>query len=376
MSYPINSDQTGGLGCSAGKPVKCLGTGASNAIIQTLVEPKKVIEDIRGYITNAASKFVSVIKDRGMCMTFFAKEIPEMIPNMVGSVIDKTISGVDRFGDAIQGVTDKIEGLFVSLSNKEIKGYPNIFGPVEVLIAIVVIKIQKLINTLILGPNADKIVNDPNMDSDKLWASINATGDMYKKISMDPEFKEKFSAAMLKFSETLLSGMNVARPQIDMVTSKLTDIIKNAAEKGSDALQFSLRGIMNGILLAIPGVGTVLSIILAGENVAKALIGKCGDVAAKGAGKIMPVADLINKVVVNSTNELKCIGDSMSGVIQKYTPKMQGVNKQSGGRIYKGIDSYDMYAKTKNAKKRIKLQINKTHRRILFLLNSHTRKKK
>ena len=172
---------------------------------------------------------------------------------------------------------------------------------------------------------------------------------------------------MVKFSDVVLSAMNVARPQIDMVTSKLTDIIKNVAEKGSDALQLSLRGIMNGILLAIPGVGTVLSIILAGENVAKSLVTKCADVTAKGAGKIMPIADLMNKVVVNSQREIECIGNTMSGVLGKYASKMPGASKQTGGKICKNtLKNY--CRKNKNIKRRI----NKTHRRILFLLKHHT----
>jgi len=321
--------------CTGDEKIKCM----AESFAKILTAPKKIMDEVlnqwidsaQALIKKTASTAVEVIKGD---LKFFTTEFPLIIPNMIGKMADKTAEGFNKISDAIGGVNDHINDLFNTIGNKEIKGYPNIFGPIEVLIAISMIKLQSFINMIFLGSDADKIMADPDKSPDKLWKSVSDNSEIFKKLSQHPEFTSKFHDLIVKFTEAILNSMEVARPEIDKVTNKISEIITNVGNKSAATVEMSVHNIMTGIFKAIPLVGTIIAALDAGDRFAAKLMTKFGDKAAGLAGGLAPYLNLLNSVAQNSVNSVLELQKSLGSTINTVTQQVKSGNtkKLSGGR--------------------------------------------
>ena len=327
--------------CTGDEKIKCL----ADDFAKVLIAPKHAMDMILNQwidstnilIKKSASTVVDAFKGN---FNFFTNEFPQILPNMIGRMADKTVEGFDKIGNAIGRVNTNIDNVLKTIGNKEIKGYPNIFGPIEVLIAIIMIKLQSFINMIFLGSDADKIMADPNKSPDKLWNSVSNNAELFKKLSQHPEFTSKFHDLIVKFTEAILTSMEVARPEIDKVSNKISEIITSIGNKSASTVEASVHNIMTGIFKAIPIVGTIIAALDAGDRFAKGLMTKFGDKAGLVAGGVMPYLNILNSVAQKSISEVESLQKSLAPIIDKVSKSVKEdslksdriTHKISGGR--------------------------------------------
>ena len=355
--------------CTGKEKIPCL----AETFAKALMAPKQVMDTIlnawidsaQALIKKTASTAVDVLKGD---LKFFTTEFPLILPNMIGKMADKTVEGIEKIGNAIGGVNTHIDNFFKTIGNKEIKGFPNIFGPIEILIAIVMIKLQSFINTIFLGADADKIMADPNKTPDKLWKSVSDNSEIFKKLSQHPEFTSKFHDLIVKFTEAILNAMKIATPEIEKVSNKISEIITNIGNKGAATVEMSVHTIMTGIFKAIPLVGTIIAALDAGDRFAAKLITKIGDKAALVAGGWMPYINLLNSVSQQSINSVLELQKILGPTIEKVTNSVKSnrlTRKFSGGRRHRNIMRLNKSHRPNS------LMIKKTCKRINVFIKRH-----
>ena len=371
----------GKSGCPDMKNPECIAKG----IGETLMEPAKAFENTRNAlidgakqtIKNTGEKVVGVVLDKAKCVAFFGKELPEIIPNMIGNIFDKTVGGIEKVSGAADKFAASIGNVFKELGGQEIKGYPNIFGPFEVLYAMIIIKIQGVINKIVLGANANQILGDPKMDPKHLLDELLKNSEKYKLAANDKEFKRIFEEWLANYVEAVLRTINLAQPSIDKVKDKISGIINGLGDKIGSSVNMSLTNIIQSIFTAVPGLGTVMSVIYAGERVGKTIIDSCEAPLSKGAGLILPLANKVNLKIAGVENDLECLAKKLDPVVEKIFGKAapNAAAKQEGGADGGSGNGNDQKRKIHRAtRKATRKATHRVHRRVEILLQQFNRK--
>ena len=307
-----------------------------------------------GYLSapaKAAADFSQAIKDK---LSEHRNKIVDILNNYSKCLSDPTSTktgggGAGGAAQEINSATESLKLLFKELGDREVKGYPNIFGPLEVLYAIVVINLQKKINKIILGDDAENMLADPNMTSKKLFDSMLKTSEKYKEVVFDSEFKQVFTEWINNYVTALLTTLDIAQPEIDRMNHKLNEIIETTGDNIGKSLIHALVNVARSAAANVPVVGGIVSLVLSADQIGKEIIDLCAPQISKGAGILFPAIDGINKQI----EVAKCSANELAEKVKPMLAKKE--NTQQGGGA------------SANSQK-IKQQIHKTVRRINAML--------
>jgi hypothetical protein len=301
-----------------GDEKKCDNNCTGEKVAAVLQAPGKIpgmIQDaVKNKFKNVTKKIADDMKDRRKCMAVaVTQELPKIIP-MVISGIGSSTAG------AFNDITDSIKNLFLELGSRKVNGYPNIFGPLEVGYAIIIINLQNIINKIILGADANKILGDPNMDSKKLFDKMMRTSKRYKNAVEEAEFRGVFKEWIGNYIDALLKTIDIAQPDIDRINHKLKEIIEGMGSNIGASISHALVNVIKSVLANVPVVGGITSAITSVDQLAQEIIKTCRPPIVDGAGIILPV--------VNGLKKEKC---KLESELNKLAKKIEPIIHQTGG---------------------------------------------
>jgi len=339
---------------------KCV--GEDSCIMRGVADKLITHKKMQGLDQMAKEKFRSMLKngwgalnDKAKCVSMVTKELPNVVPNMIEKIGSSTSGAIDN-------VSNSIKNLFDQVSGQEIKGYPDIFGPFEVGYAMIIIKIQNIINQIVLGSDADKILADPNIKSGELLDKMMRTSKRYKDAVEQAEFKNIFEEWMKNYVDALLKTLDIAQPEIDRINKRLSSIIEGMGENIGESISHALVNVISAIVSNIPGVGGIVKVILSADELGQELIDGCRPLA-KAAGSMATVVDGVNKQI----SKTQCNIDELS---KKLEPVLNIGSSQAGG----GGGGVGRKRTTRKTKER-KRKLNNTTRRIKYMLGQFKCKK-
>ena len=250
------------------KDNECVGLKVAAA----LQEPKAIISGLLetkiAELSDSATKYFSDVK-KGVKEGVQATA--DIIPSMIGNT-GKSIAGV--ITNISKSFTDAIDNASDAVNRANSAGlppcFPNIIPPLEVLLAGFVVKIQSALNALLLGKNANEILQDPKNTPEKLWEAVSNNSEFFKKLSKDPEFQSKFLELISKFTESVLNSIDVAQPEIDKIKVKLVDIVTNLTNKTGA----TVANVFVGAFKVIPFLGNAIAIADALSNTGTKMVQK------------------------------------------------------------------------------------------------------
>ena len=276
------------------KDNECVGLKVAAA----LQEPKAIISGLLetkiAELSDSATKYFSDVK-KGVKEGVQATA--DIIPSMIGNT-GKSIAGV--ITNISKSFTDAIDNASDAVNRANSAGlppcFPNIIPPLEVLLAGFVVKIQSALNALLLGKNANEIMQDPKNTPEKLWEAVSNNSDFFKKLSKDPEFQSKFLELISKFTESVLNSIDVAQPEIDKIKVKLVDIVTNLTNKTGA----TVTNVFVGAFKAIPFLGSAMAIADAlsntGAKMVQKVINSVGGPAATAAAAECVTESKVEKI--------------------------------------------------------------------------------
>ena len=294
------------------------------------------------------------LNDKAKCVSMVTTELPNVVPNMIEKIGSSTSLAIDN-------VSNSIKNLFDQVSGQEIKGYPDIFGPFEVGYAMIIIKIQNIINQIALGADADKILADPNIKSGELLDKMMRTSKRYKDAVAQAEFKNIFEEWMKNYVDALLKTLDIAQPEIDRINQRLNSIIEGMGDNIGESISHALVNVISAVVSNIPGVGGIVKVILSADELGQELIDGCRPLA-KAAGSMANVVDGVNKQI----SKTQCNINELS---KKLEPVLNIGSSQAGGGG--GVGRKKTTRKTKERKRKL----NNTTRRIKYMLGQFKCKK-
>ena len=331
---------------------KCV--GEDSCIMRGVADKLITHKKMQGLDQMAKDKFRSMLKngwgalnDKAKCVSMVTEELPNVVPNMIEKIGSSTSGAIDN-------VSNSIKNLFDQVSGQEIKGYPDIFGPFEVGYAMIIIKIQNIINQIVLGSDADKILADPNIKSGELLDKMMRTSKRYKDAVEQAEFKNIFEEWMKNYVDALLKTLDIAQPEIDRINKRLSSIIEGMGENIGESISHALVNVISAIVSNIPVVGGIVKVILSADELGQELIDGCRPLA-KAAGSMATVVD----GVINQANKTTC---KISELGKKLEPVLNIGSSQAGGGVGRK-------RKTRERK------LNNTTRRIKYMLGQFKCKK-
>jgi hypothetical protein len=233
--------------------------------------------------------------------------------------------------EKIDATTQAIKNLFKELGDREVKGYPNILGPLEVLYAIVILNMQNVINKIILGGDANKILADPNMSSQKLLNRLLKTSQKYKSVIYDSEFRTVFKEWVNNYVTALMTTLEIAQPAIDRVNQKMKEIIEATGDNIGKTLIHALVNVVRSAASNVPVVGGVVSLVLSADQMGKEIIDLCAPQLIKGAGILFPAIDGINQQI----DVAKCHANKL---VEQVKPILAKIDTQQGGGALRKIN--------------------------------------
>lgn len=277
-----------------------------------LIDLKKRLEDplkmARDYVTEKVKVVAETVKNAVVnpleCGKIVAGSFTDIIPN----TIDKASLALDKLYLSLDKLNGSMDHFFNGLGGREIPGYPNLFGPFEVLYAKLILDMQGMLNKILLGENADKILSDPKFDPKNLLAELMKNSKKYLDVSKSKEFQGIFKEWLVNYVESVMNALNIAKEPIDKVKNEVIKIIDGLGKDLGNSVQAALSNVITLGLGAIPGVGTVIDIAYAGERIGKKILNACETGVSTGAGIVLPTANKINKGVDYTkcrVNELK-----------------------------------------------------------------------
>ena len=315
---------------------------------------QKVVRDtVKSAATTVKNAFVNPL----ICGKTVVSGITDIIPN----TIDKASMAVDKLSAALSNLSGMVDNFFNGMGGREIPGYPNLFGPFEVLYAIVIIKIQNVINKVVLGENADQILGDPKMDPKGLLDQLLKNSEKYKLAANSKEFQNIFKDWLTNYVEAVMLALNVAQEPIDRVKDKIISMVTTAGNQIGNSVQTALSSVITLGLAAIPGVGLVIDAAYTGERVGKKIMEACAKPVEAVAGSILPTANKINKGI----DYTKCRINELTESLAPLMKSSQAGGGCGGDICYSG--GADSKAKRKRAMK--------ATRRVQRLLGQFTRRR-
>jgi len=334
---------------------KCV--GEDSCIMRGVADKLITHKKIQGLDQMAKEKFRSMLKngwgalnDKAKCVSMVTKELPNVVPNMIEKIGSSTSGAIDN-------VSNSIKNLFDQVSGQEIKGYPDIFGPFEVGYAMIIIKIQNIINQIVLGADADKILADPNIKSGELLDKMMRTSKRYKDAVEQAEFKNIFEEWMKNYVDALLKTLDIAQPEIDRINKRLSSIIEGMGENIGESISHALVNVISAIVSNIPVVGGIVKVILSADELGQELIDGCRPLT-KAAGSMATVVDGVNKQI----SKTQCNINELS---KKLEPVLNIGSSQAGG------GGGGRKRKTRERERKL----NNTTRRIKYMLGQFKCKK-
>ena len=316
------------------KTPDCIGKKFADNIDMVLNKPgelaQKVIKDAA---TAAYNKTKKVLTDKTECARFFIKEIPGIIPHLIENTGNSLAASIDKISNSVQKLFDEFTG--------EIPGYPNIIPPLERVYALGAMKIQSGINTLILGPDGNKIMVDPNTTSEVLLKKLEANSVNFKKMISDEQFQAIFKKWMINYTSAFAETLELARPQLDELKGMIGEIVDDVANKVGATLGKGLTDVIKSAIGEIPGAGGIADLVISVAQIGQNIVNACLPVVTKGAGIVLPPANMINRKIAETKNELECLAKKVEPIMKKIeaatqiTKQSGGVTKQSGGAAVK-----------------------------------------
>ncbi len=304
-------------------------------IAAALQEPKAVLSGLLeakiAELSDSATKYMVNVKNG---VTEGVKATANILPSMIDST-GKSIAGV--FTTISKSFTDAIDNASAAVNRANSAGlppcFPNIIPPLEVLLAGFVVKIQSALNALLLGKNANEIMQDPKNTPEKLWEAVSNNSEFFNKLSKDPEFQSKFLELIAKFTESILNSIDVAQPEIDKIKARLVEIVTNLTNKTGA----TVANVIIGALKAIPFLGNAMAIADALSNTGTKMIQKIIN-SLDGPAAAAAAADcVIESKVTNIANGIAKFKDNITGPIDRISNTLSkstggNNNKISGGR--------------------------------------------
>ena len=351
----------------------CAAKPAGEKLIEIGDLGKKLDNAAADLMDKGIKKVMGAIVSPVKCVQLVATDLPNVIENFIKGIGNSTSSAIDK-------ITNSINGLFAELGGREIKGYPDLFGPFETAYAVTIIKLQGIIDKIALGENANQILADPNMDSKKLLDKMMRTSTRYKDAVKEAEFQGIFKEWMSNYINALLTTLDIAQPEIDRINKKIKDIIEGMGDNVGESISHALVNVIKAVVSNIPGVGGIVSALTSADQLGQEILKLCEPPIVKGAGIVLPVVNgvhnqiektkcQINKLAskVEPIFRIKGGGGGISGAKNGRTRKISGANISNGTSTQEKI---------KNSTKRIQYMLRRfgTRRRNLIMNKRKTRR--
>lgn len=350
--------------CPPGK--NCAGKKPGEKLV-AIGNTGKGLEDAAVNLMDAGiKKVIGAVTSPAKCIKLVASDLPNIFGNAIKGIGDSASGAIDK-------ITNSVNGLFAELGGREIKGYPNFFGPFETAYAVMIIKFQDVINKIALGENANQILADPSMDSKKLLDKMMRTSTRYKDAVKEAEFQGIFKEWMSNYVNSLLTTLDIAQPEIDRINNKLKEIIEGMGDNVGKSISHSLVNVIKAVVSNIPVVGGVVSVLTSADQLGQEILKLCEPPIVKGAGIVLPVVNGIN----NQIDKIKCEGEKLSKKLEPvFRIKGGGISAANVRADIGGMSAASTRKKINNSTKRIQYMLRRfgTRRRHLIPKKRKTRR--
>ena len=355
--------------CVDGAEPPCIGKSTADAISKAIDNPGEMVSNaINDAAVKAFAKGKKVLTDKTECVRFFIKEIPGLIPNLIENTGNALSMAIDKVSNSTQKLFDEFSG--------DIPGYPNIIPPLEHAYALGAMRIQSGINTIILGPDGNKIMIDPNTTTEALLKLMEANSVNFKKLVSDDQFKAIFKKWMINYTSAFAETLELARPQLDELKAMIGEVVDEVSDKVGASLGKALTDVIKSAIGAIPGAGAVADLLISISQVGQNIVNACLPVVTKGAGIILPPANMINRKIAETKNKLECLAKKVEPIMKKLEAATQ-ITKQSGGITKQsgGITKQSGGVTKQSGGAAVKKKIQQSTRRVQRMLRHFTRRK-
>jgi hypothetical protein len=331
----------------------CAGKDAADSFKgpnELLESAKKKVDD---GVKNGIKTLVTAITNPAKCVALSVGAVPTMIDG-----IGNSIAG------AFDNITLSINNTFNAVGNK---GFDGIFAPFQIANAMFLGKLQDIVNNIALGPDAEKILSNPNITAKILFDKLVLRSKLYKLAIEDAELRGVLKKWIAGYVNTLLATLKIAQPEIDRINAEVKNIIEGMGDNIGESLGHALTNIIASVLSALPVVGGVVSAIKSADQLGQEILNACAPPIAKGAGIIMPVVNGFNKQKSRLNCEVKKLEDKVMPIMNKIENKMNTITNKMNNKLQAGGGG----TQTKTKK-----HIQKTTKRINYLLGRFTSSRK
>lgn len=351
----------------------CAAKPAGDKLIEIGDLGKKLDNAAADLMDKGIKKVMGAIVSPVKCVQLVATDLPNLVENFIKGIGNSTSGAIDK-------ITNSVNGLFAELGGREIKGYPDLFGPFETAYAVAIIKLQNIIDKIALGANAKQILADPNMDSKKLLDKMMRTSTRYKDAVKEAEFQGIFKEWMSNYINALLTTLDIAQPEIDRINKKLKDIIEGMGDNIGESISHSLVNVIKAIVSNIPGVGGIVSTLTSADQLGQEILKLCEPPIVKGAGIVLPVVNGVHKQIEKTKCQVNKLASKVEPIFNKFSggggisgAKNGRSRKINGANIRNGTSTRE---KINNSTKRIQYMLGRfgTRRRNLIMNKRKTRR--
>jgi hypothetical protein len=351
----------------------CAAKPAGEKLIEIGDLGKKLDNAAADLMDKGIKKLMGAIVSPVKCVQLVATDLPNVIENFIKGIGNSTSGAIDK-------ITNSINGLFAELGGREIKGYPDLFGPFETAYAVLIINIQNIINKIALGANANQILADPNMDSKRLLDKMMRTSTRYKDAVKEAEFQGIFKEWMSNYINALLTTLDIAQPEIDRINKKIKDIIEGMGDNIGESISHSLVNVIKAVVSNIPGVGGIVSALTSADQLGQEILKLCEPPIVKGAGIVLPVVNGVHNQIEKTKCQINKLASKVEPIFHKFSggggisgAKNGRTRKISGANISNGTSTQK---KINNSTRRIQYMLGRfgTRRRNLIMNKRKTRR--
>ena len=244
---------------------------------------------------------------------------------------------IDNIGNAVSGSIDKIAN---SINNTATavtdKG---LLTPFKVAHALFMLKLHSIFDKIALGPDAEKILSDPNLTPQMLFDKLKFRTNIYKLALKDAEFRGELEKWIKSYMASLRDALKIAQPEIDRINAEVKAIIEGMGDNVGESLGHAITNVIASAVSALPGVGAVVSSIKSIDQLSQEIINACKPPIAKGAGIIMPMVNEFNKQQSKLNCEITKFERKVDPVFKrleaKLTPQIGGARSTKRPNIHK-----------------------------------------
>ena len=269
------------------------------------------------------------------CINNYAGSAPNLISGMVNSIAES----VNNVASSIGHLTDETVNM-------------NIVNPFSYAKNKFVKKFQDVFNQMLLGDGWEKLMNTEK-DPARIAAVIEQRSSLMKSAFDNIEFRGGFTKWINNYLDALTSTLEIGRPKIDALKKEVNDTIEGLGDNIGATIGHSITNAIVTALSVLPGIGTAVSAMNSAAKMSEELIKTCGEPIAKIGG----ISKKISKTVKHQTDILDCEMKKVTKLFDNIgKPKVGG-----GGAV---------------TRKNIKKNIQKTTKRVNYMLKQFANKKK